>query len=277
MPKVAVLGCGPSGMVAAHAARTAGYEVDIFSKMPRGINGTMKSTIYGAQFLHQPIPELECGQGHWVDWIHTKDADKDAYYPYHYLRKVYGDAWDGTVSDEMFNRGQQAYDLRGVYDSLWSMYASDVHVLTYTQAMLRALTQNFDEVISTIPRKTICMLPKDHAFQGTVIWAVADNPEALPTNFANNTIVYNGEPFPSWYRASKIFGSATVEWPFRVMKPPIQGVARVEKPVGTTCDCWPNVHKVGRYGLWQKGVLLHQVYDQAMQALTAPKQGVLFP
>ena len=58
----------------------------------------------------------------------------------------------------------------------------------------------------------------------------------------------------------------TVEWPHR-SKPPLPGVAEVVKPIYSTCTCYTNTKyrfvKVGRYGVWSKGVLSHQAYTTA--------------
>ena len=46
---VAVLGCGPAGLIAAWAAEQAGADVQIYSKK-------VQSIIPGSQYLHGPIP-----------------------------------------------------------------------------------------------------------------------------------------------------------------------------------------------------------------------------
>jgi len=50
--RIAVLGCGPAGLMSAHAAMVATEseaDLAIFSTK-------RKSPLYGAQYLHQPIP-----------------------------------------------------------------------------------------------------------------------------------------------------------------------------------------------------------------------------
>ena len=49
--KVAVLGCGPAGLFACHAAVRGGAEVDVYSQKKR-------SEIGGAQYLHQHVPDV---------------------------------------------------------------------------------------------------------------------------------------------------------------------------------------------------------------------------
>ena len=46
---VAILGCGPTGLVAAHACAMKHIPFVIFSKK-------RKSFLFGSQYLHEPIP-----------------------------------------------------------------------------------------------------------------------------------------------------------------------------------------------------------------------------
>lgn len=268
--EVAVLGCGPSGMVAAHAAREMGMSVTVFSRK-------LKSPIFGAQFLHAHIPNINDPEPHFVKWEHRRNPTDGLYRPEDYLRKVYGSAWDGTVSDEMFNPGQQAWDLRAVYDELWGRFGQDVVNWSYTPDNLQYMIERGISIINTLPRELLCQNKKEHFFNYTNIWALGDNHTHMcPYRPDEMTVVYNGEPFPSWYRASNIFGHCTMEWPGSMKKPPVEGVVSVRKPILTNCSCWPTVRHVGRYGMWRKGVLLHHVYEQTRSALDDLQQGVLF-
>lgn len=273
---VLVLGCGPSGMVAAHAACMAGHDVRIYSRPQK-----QKSVIYGAQFLHHHIPHTSDPVPQFVKWTHNPDENGN-YDPRNYLRKVYGATWDGTISPEMYNPGQLAYDLREVYTHLLGIYGHRVVDWEYWPAGLATYANDPRWcVINTIPRRVLCLDRKQHSFVSTDIWAMGDMPEIglnSPVKVEENTIVYNGNENPTWYRASRIFGCSTVEWPGWMPQPPLRGVARVQKPLSTTCTCWPTVAHVGRYGAWRKGVLLHNVYDDTISALRnyQTQQGVLF-
>lgn len=268
---VAVLGCGPSGLLAAHAARQAGATVCVFSRQE-------KSKIYGAQFLHAAIPGVPLPDPVFVKWNHERN-DAGDYVPEDYLRKVYGAAWDGRVNSEMFNSGQPGWDLRAAYEWLWEENEGRGGVIHYEYAAptLAGIIGGHEMVFNTLPRETLCLEPQKHAFVSTKIWAIGDNHlHTAPYRPPLNTIIYNGNPTPAWYRASNIYGHCTMEWPGSGPRPPVQGVVPVAKPVSTTCTCWPNVRHVGRYGAWKSGFLLHHVYDEVKKALTAPKQGVLF-
>ena len=97
--KIAILGCGPSGLAAAHAAlNTVNCSLDIFSKK-------VKSPMWGAQYLHGPVPGIPSAEPTLIRYI-MRGAPED------YLRKVYADKWDGTINDEMRTQAHLAWDIR---------------------------------------------------------------------------------------------------------------------------------------------------------------------
>ena len=83
----------------------------------------------------------------------------------------------------------------------------------------------------------------------------------LPYVAPDETVQCSGEYDTGWYRAATVFGHSTLEWG-QARKPPIAGVVRVSKPLSTDCTCLArgNVLRLGRYGKWEKGVLVHTAY-----------------
>lgn len=254
---VAILGCGPSALFAAHAATMADHEVIIFSRK-------RKSEMYGAQFLHMPIPEVS-EDPFTIEYSLMGTADG-------YRDKVYGPGYRGTVSVEEFSGEYPAWDIRYAYNYLWFRYASNIVDITFTNAIHIANT--LDEsganiFLSTIPAPLLCNR-SDHGFTARSVWAVGDAPERgvfSPITTELNQVVCSGNRDDSWYRKSNILGFNTVEWPDN-RKPPIEGISPVLKPTSTNCDCFPNVHRAGRYGQWKKGVLSHSSFYDTFQGLT---------
>lgn len=266
MNKVAIFGTGPAGLAAAHAAYLSGYWVVLFSY-------GFKSQLHGCQYLHQFLPELSADimktDVRYQLWGTAED----------YRDKVYGDLWAGKVSPEDLTGEHEAWDIRAAYDRLWSLYMDgkgrashyeqriDSHWLrNYYDVMCR----DFDRIISTIPIKSICTSPASHTFLGNEVWAIGDSldkSQLSPVTAPSDTIICNGLESPSWYRASSVFGMATAEWPGNV-RPPIPGMARVIKPLYTDCDCWSEIHRMGRYGAWKKGALVHDVFNETMELLS---------
>lgn len=247
--RVAVLGCGPTGLVAAQAATSAGADVAIFSKY-------RKSELFGAQYLHQPIPGIDAGQPALLTYSLQGTDDG-------YRAKVYGDRWTGEVSTEKYNGMSVAYDIRSTYNALWDYFSGAINDALLDYDSVKGIVDRFDLVISSIPAPVLCRGGCTFASQD--IWAMGDAPERgqfVPYHdIDDNSVICNGEDAPSWYRLSHIFGYKTVEWSQNVRKPPMP-VSEVRKPLFNNCSCWSGhkVFRVGRYGLWKKGVLVHDAF-----------------
>lgn len=255
--KIMVLGCGPAGLMAAQAALDATRE----AQMPLEIaiaSKRQKSPLYGAQYLHKPIPGITPTDVEYVaqiDYQLMGDAGD-------YRRKVYGSNWDGKVSPEDLAEPHLGWDIRETYDCLWDRWLGCVTDTLVDATWINENTEDADLVINSIPRKDICQ--RKHMFGWQEVWAAGDAPDLgirIPYSCPANTVVCNGEDSPAWYRMSNVFGHKTVEWPGSIQMVPVKTAARVGKPTYHDCDCWPNILHVGRFGTWEKGVLSHTAYD----------------
>lgn len=264
---VAVLGSGPAGLFAAQAVYDTGNVVQIWARGER-------SPLYGAQYLHQPIPGLSLPTvgRETVSYILKGTADG-------YRRKVYGDGATLQVSPEALAPSHDAWDIRSAYDNAWDRFSGIIRPVEITPQVLAGIVAvggdaAFDLVVWSIPLAPQCYL--GHGFTVQSVWAQGDAPEEnryCAVAVDPWTIVANGEDSPRWYRASNVFGYKTAEWPDGP-KPPVQGVVPVRKPVATNCVCWDRlggapVLRVGRYGTWTKGELSHQAYFKTRAALEA--------
>lgn len=255
--RVAILGSGPAGLMSAAAAYTGRVidELTIFS------NGG-KSDLYGAQYLHMPIPGYTLAPPEEIKYILHGDTHE-------YRRKVYGPMWDGTVSPDELEESHPAWDIRDTYDALWRDFKSDIAEMDMDPAGMKFLTYGetewgkFDLIINTIPRPALCAV--GHQFRSRQVWAAGEahdrGIDLDRYHCADSTVLLNSDDVPLWYRLSNIYGYKTVEWPDG-NRPVLPGAVHVTKPLSTNCDCWPGVLHVGRYGKWQKGVLTHQAYEE---------------
>lgn len=253
--KVVILGCGPSGLAAAEAAVDSGCRVLIASSTNK------KSTQYGCQYLHAPIPGHESVAHTRVGYYLNGTADQ-------YRIKVYGDKWQGKVSPEDFVGEHDAWDIRATYQAMWT----NLHGLKQVEFIKVPMvkdgfmpTEMYDFipeiVISTIPATSLCY-NRNHYFLNHVIYARGSTE---PEGKTEDVIFCDGTDDHEWYRTAIVFGYRTTEW----SRSPNDGLplAAVIKPLATNCDCRPDIYRVGRYGKWEKGYLVHQVYPEIMEIL----------
>lgn len=257
---VLVLGSGPAGLVATHAARSIGAKVEIISLGRR-------SPLHGAQYLHAPIPDVP-GVPHKTVVTEFQGSVAE------YRHKVYGEGWKGAVSPQQYSGPADAWDIRTTYDYLWDRYQRLITPFPLDGEVLQTFVpvEDYDIIFSTIPAKTLC-INESHSFGVQKVWAAGDAPEwrvTCPVRMHPETIVLDGTRERGWYRAANVFGHCTVEWPWnKGKKPPFEDVAEIRKPLVTNCDCWPNFIRLGRYGKWAKGELVHTVYNEALTMMKA--------
>lgn len=265
---VAILGAGPSGLVAAHSAMMAGHDVHIYTK-PDGNGNPAKSALYGCQYLHAPIPGIDVSKAI-VDYrLQGESTD--------YRRKVYGPESTVDVSPETLTGQHLAWNIRQTYDLMWMAHMDMGFSRVFPQSVgpedLPGLIRSYTAVISTLPAPSVCSHRSAHDFESSRVWAIGDAPNLgiwAPVEVEANTVVCSGDRRIRWYRAANVFGYTTVEWPDRYLDLPPSAVP-VRKPIKTNCDCWPEVLRAGRFAEWTKGVLVHETYDKVKEFLYATK------
>lgn len=272
--KVAILGCGPTGLASAHACAMSGVDFHIFSKK-------RKSFLFGSQYLHERIPGIsDQAIGTPIKYVTVGSPEE-------YRFKVHGAAWDGVVSPDDFQPHDKGWDIRQAYDALWRNYGREVqdynipkppigsqtsvgHV-NYDHALAELQLNMYDLVISTVPR-TFWALRGDK-FVSSKGWAIGDAPEhgkfAPFTTEMDNMIVCNGSEGVAWTRLSRVFDYTTIEWP-EGKRPPLEEVSEIIKPL--RFEAGPlrapeNWMFVGRYGKWNKGELVTDAYNEVLYTL----------
>lgn len=269
--KVLVLGCGPAGLLAAHAASYVdGVEITI-------VSNKVKSGLHGCQYLHGPIPGFD------LDTVsveyHLEGTVED------YAAKVYaGQVPASAVSPAHLRGTHPAWDLRQCYDRLWSRYEDQIVDAVVKPEQVAMMLDHYDAdlVVSSLPAPVLCQDMENHQFTSVESWAMGDAPllgQTVPVPCPPNTVLCNGDRDRGYYRVSNVFGHTTAEWPGWKRKPPLEGVVRFSKPLKTTCTCWSLVDhgglgtsgilRVGRYGRWEKGILSHDAFNRTASTLAA--------
>jgi hypothetical protein len=248
--RVAILGCGPAGLLAAHAAKERDCEIEIFSKKEM-------SPIGGAQYIHEAIPGIT-------------EEDPDALVSFArvgfaggYAHKLYGDK-DAPTSWESFSTGEfPAWSMQMAYQRLWKQFEPLIKDQPVDSSDVYALSYEFDLVFSSIPRPSLCNVGH-HAFRSQPI--VLTQGSLIK---ARNVVLYSGRPEDAWYRTSDLFGFGWTEFSEHKAPEPLLRLTAQDriykgfKPLEHNCDCLrdlENVHHIGRFGKFEKGVLVSHAY-----------------
>lgn len=256
--KIAVIGCGPAGLLAAHAIELAGHEPIIFSVK-------RKSVMPGTQYLHEPIPHLNNNLVPDGEVIYEKVGTKQGY-----AQKVYGSP-DAPCSWTRFNAGpRDIWSLTDTYDRLWEKFSDNIFDGALDCASIYQIGKRYGMMMNTIPAHILCRNSR-HSFRKQIIWIQNSLPQGYAEREAN-TITYNGDPEVHWYRASKIMNRASTETTQQIFKP---GWVVGHKPIDTDCNCPQSILgddmflPIGRFGRWQKEVLTHNAFWQAVGYITS--------
>lgn len=246
---VAILGCGPAGLLCTHAADRAGAYTDVFSIKE-------KSVIPGSQHLHGPIPGItpHYPEGT-IQFVRMGDEKG-------YAEKVYGDSSRATGWDN-YLQVYPSWNVQRAYDNLWERYEKNVVNQNVTEALLHRLVDAYDMVVSTVPAEVLCC-NEHHTFRSQEYWIkVLPTPQ---TDRLTELVVYNGLPEDHWYRWSILGGKCSIETTSKADAADadwIQGW----KAVDNDCDCWPGIERAGRWAEWTHGITLHKAFLKATRLM----------
>jgi hypothetical protein len=124
--------------------------------------------------------------------------------------------------------------------------------------------RGFDLVVSTANAQALCMRRGDaqHQFE---FKAVQVTPVAEYPNQPANTIIFNAGGQHGWVRSSRIFGAEVTEWPLSATPPRQSRI--IQKPISSTCNCYPHVLRTGRFGAFRNEVWVDTAYWDTYTAL----------
>lgn len=292
MRQVAILGSGPAGLLAALAAKQTGNEPIIFSKK-------IKSPMFGAMYLHEAIPGLTNPEPDFeLDVIKVGSQEGYAY-------NVYGDREAPCSWEHIPSGSTPAWNLHRAYDRLWKLFEPVIRPAELDHGNVGIIANNFPITMSTIPAPAICGRNHEFTSQEIEIihgpgnalikgvnddhmmyycgvpWDGSfdvglDDPNWQFNNDENAGNVDKHLIGHDWYRFSQIhqhqaweypkgrgikhFGADEISWGRKI----VHG----KKPLTTNCTCWlayPGYRRLGRFGKWQKAVLTHHAYREALE------------
>lgn len=256
MKDVAILGCGPAGLIAAHTVEHFGGQPFIYSKK-------QKSNIPGSQYLHEAIPGLtSVYPENTVQYVRMGTAEG-------YAQKVYGEL-DRFTGWDSYRALYPSWNVIRAYDVLWERYEQNIIEWPIrSQEDVAQVAQMHETTISTLPQPVLCGNDL-HVFGGVPYWI-----KQLPTpevDRGHDIVIYNGRLEDLWYRYSVLGDRCSIE---TTHMPTIdwsaEGWLMGTKATHNTCDCWPNIHRAGRWAEWRHGVLLHNVYHTVKEIMDGPQ------
>lgn len=259
MSRVAVLGGGPGGLVAAHCAELYGNEVKIF-----GIQEL--AWVYGASWLREPINELTSMSPEFHITI-SKLGRRDGY-----IGKFRESAQEQAAAGwDRFEYGENVpgWNLLKHYTALFQRFGRQWSDAAVHAPEIEEILGEWDLVINTLNPKGHCLKPEEHTFTSTEI-------RATMATFANdqpgNTIIFSGMDDDKWYRSSSIDGAFSTEYAIGAPYGDKRGTPqrRVMRPLSKTCDCFldrANFFPAGPYGLFRFDVKIHDIFDAVAERL----------
>lgn len=244
--RVVVIGAGPAGLAAAHAATGLGCEVAVLAPKE-------KTPQNGPLLLQRPIPGINIDH---PDGTIRQRVIGGSILDYRY--KLYGDINIG-INGDILKPHYHAWKHGPTYDRLWDLYSelivngkissSDLYDLQFDPEV--------DLVISTASAVGLCFRPMYHHFQYV---EVAVTPTAEYPGQPDNSIIFNAGQEYEWVRSSRVFGNEVTEW--QQDNAP-RGARIIRKPVSTDCCCFPKVLRTGRFGAWKNEVWIDSAYWDA--------------
>jgi hypothetical protein len=251
--KVIVVGCGPAGLAAAHAAVGQYCEVVVYA--PKS-----KRDQIGPLLLQRPIPGIN--QDH-PDFTLRQIVIDGSILDYRY--KLYGDVNIG-INGDILREHLPGWDHRKTYDKLWDMYEHIIEHRWVTPDELSRLHEQADLVVSTANAQSMCQVSSHNFIAQPIIIA---RRASLP-NQPDNLTVFNGGDRYDWVRSAIIGGNASTEWPVTVGFKP--GSKLISKPIATDCTCFPHILRTGRYGAWKNETWVDTAYWDTFSTIGSMKR-----
>jgi hypothetical protein len=246
--KVIVIGCGPAGLAAAHAAKGLGADVQILAPKK-------KTPQNGPLVVQRPIPGINTDH---PDGTIRQVVIGGTILDYRY--KLYGDINIG-INGDILKPNYHAWRLPETYQTLWDMYQDSVTDYEVPPPHMIKLHQEADLVVSTANAERMCSNPRRHTF---ISKSVAISQQGSLAGQPDNVTFFSAGERPRWVRTSKLFGVCATEW--RVEDAP-PGCRIIHKPISTDCDCYPHILRTGRFGAYRNEVWIDSAYWDTYNAV----------
>lgn len=252
--KIAIIGAGISGLLAAKALHDLGISNwVIYDRAPEHAGKTL-----GLHFLHD-----NCGLPLKPSSVHNLVLNSDpSIEPNILYAQKTGVPEHNSVKN--LRAYQTVYDMVEAHRLLTRWFGHRIERKEFKDSSdVVVLAHSYDYVISTIPRHFVQRSIKcNFTIAGVKLNTVPGDVFALVSILPqSNLVVYNVNPDNDWYRFSNVFGQTSLEMKRSLASDP--ALIEIRKVVTTdaTGDVL-NKHVIfqGRWGKWRRGVLAHETY-----------------
>jgi hypothetical protein len=251
--RVAVVGCGPAGLAAVHAAYGMNAKVTVFSP---GVKSPQK----GPLVLQRPIPAITLDHPDgYIRQIVVGGSILD------YRYKLYGDINIG-INGDILEPGYHCWNHIKAYDAMWARYMATSHAVTrvdkfISRDMLSGLHNDFDLVVNTAPLNKLCM--RRHRFSSKTVEITLQR--SYPNQPPDTTVFNAGTKYP-WVRSAWLLGNECTEWLAGTAPDELDSFV-ISKPISHDCNCFPNVLLTGRFGAWRNQTWVDTAYYDTRSVL----------
>lgn len=239
--KVAIIGCGPSGLAAAHAAAGLADTVDVYA--PK-----RQTPQRGPIMLHRPIPGINNEQ---PDGYVRQIVIGGDILSYRY--RLYGDI-NIAINGDVLEDGFHTWRVPTAYDIMWAKYSHLIKDGALDADEADDLVGKYDLVVNTAPMPNLCRMPGWHEFRSIDVSIVLQS--SYPDQPAN-TVIYNAYEHIPWVRSSRIFEAEVTEYMPDIAP---EGALTIHKPMSTDCTCHPRIFRTGRMGKWHNETWIDTAY-----------------
>lgn len=243
--KVAIIGGGIVGRLAAWACMTTGHTPTIFDRIPEAV--IPRGFVYLHENCDLPLKENPI-------WTITTGSEEG------YALKVYGNSNQKTSFSHYdlypHTLGYEPAECLNILNGLQHGMVKDVNFENIDE-ILKLRESGYDKIIFTLPLPQFCK-GNYPSIKGSVGVYKLNEGETL-----NNFCVYSGDLLIPWNRSGSMFGYAFREFPTVVAGHRV--VIKVQP--GDSPPVYENVLFTGRYGSWSKQ-LSHESYAEVKKWLT---------